>query len=53
MSAGISFRENRKTKAFRDFVCKNGYFEKLPDGIFKESGTNVSTVFVFLKKSID
>lgn len=50
MSAGVLFRENKKTVEFRDFVGKYGYFERLPEGIFKESGTGVNTCIVVLDK---
>lgn len=50
MSAGVAFRENHKTRGFREFVseCKGGSIEALPDGTFEESGTGVRTVLVTL-----
>lgn len=45
MSAGVLFRENRKTVEFRDKIADmGGVFERLPDGAFSVSGTNVSSV---------
>lgn len=45
MSAGVLFRENRKTVEFREGIIEmGGTFEKLPDGAFSVSGTNVSSV---------
>lgn len=47
MSAGVTFRENRLTTAFRDMVDeRGGSIEPLPDGAFKPSGTGVRTVVV-------
>lgn len=50
MGAGMSFRENKKSVEFRGLVSRYGYFEKLPEGTFKESGTMVNTVIVVLDK---
>lgn len=50
MSAGTKFRQNQKTRAFRDLVQTVGEIEDLPEGSFKESGTNVNTVLVVMKK---
>ena len=50
MSAGTTFRSDKKTAAFRALVDKYGAIEKLPDNSFRESGTNVSTVLVVLDK---
>ena len=45
MSAGTRFRQDRKAVEFRDWADSvGGIFEDLPDGSFKPSGTNVSTV---------
>ena len=47
MSAGVTFRDNRLTKDFRDLVrSRGGEIEALPDGAFKASGTMVNTVVV-------
>ncbi len=47
MSAGVTFRENRKTQEFRNLITDHsGGIQRLPDGSFKESGTMVSTVIV-------
>ena len=47
MSAGVSFRQDHKTEAFRQFIYENGgTIEPLPEGSFKVSGTMVNTVLV-------
>jgi len=51
MSAGVLFRENHKTVEFRELVDNHGYFERLPEGSFKEAGTGVNTCIVVLEKS--
>ncbi len=49
MSAGVTFRENKLTSEFRELVAeRGGYFEELPDGSFKDSGTMVNTVIVVI-----
>ena len=48
MSAGVSFREDRRTQAFRALVNEHGTIRPLPDQTFKESGTHVSTVIISL-----
>lgn len=49
MSSGVLFRENKKTVEFREMVNEmGGYFERLPEGSFLESGTNVNTCFVVI-----
>lgn len=49
MSAGVLFRENRKTT---DFLARMRADEivRLPEGSFAESGTNVSTVMLIATK---
>lgn len=47
MSSSVSFRTNRKTIMFREFVRANsGTIAALPDRSFSESGTNVSASVV-------
>lgn len=47
MSAGVTFRSDARTTAFRDFVQRqDGWIEPLPENSFKESGTGVNTVMV-------
>lgn len=47
MSAGVTFRVNNLTTSFRQLVAeRGGSFECLPEGAFKDSGTNVNTVLV-------
>ena len=48
MSAGVLFRENKKTVAFREMVGLRGTLEPLPEGSFKESGTMVNTCILVL-----
>lgn len=50
MSAGVLFRENRKTVEFRELVNEHGYMERLPDGSFKESGTGVNACVVVMDR---
>ena len=50
MSAGVLFRENKKTVAFREMLTKYGHYERNPAGSFKVSGTMVNTVIVVLDK---
>jgi phospholipid N-methyltransferase len=50
MSAGIVFRENRKTVALRELIESHGAIERNPDGAFRESGTMVNTVTVVMTK---
>jgi type I restriction-modification system DNA methylase subunit len=52
MSAGVKFRENRKTVDFRAFVWSHdGEIIDNPEGSFKTSGTSVSTVTVVVDKN--
>jgi hypothetical protein len=47
MSAGVTFRQDRRTADFRRLVDeRGGTIEALPDDAFKESGTQVRTVLV-------
>jgi len=49
MSAGVEFRQDAKTTAFRALVERHGgTIERLPAGSFLESGTGVNTVMVTL-----
>ncbi len=49
MSAGVIFRENRKTANFRNLIANHsGLIETLPEGSFKESGTMVRTVITVI-----
>jgi hypothetical protein len=51
MSAGVEFRQDKKTTAFRALVDRSrGSIERLPEGAFKDSGTNVNTVLVTMRK---
>ncbi len=53
MSAGVKFRENRKTLEFREFVDGHGIMLDNPPDAFKSSGTAVNTVTVALDRLID
>lgn len=47
MSAGLTYRDNKKTQDFRDLIRRRGgEIEALPEGAFRESGTMVRTVIV-------
>ncbi len=47
MAAGITFRDNKLTRDFRELVGdRGGEIEPLPDGAFKDSGTMVRAVIV-------
>lgn len=47
MSAGVEFREDKRTADFRAWVERfGGRFSDLPPGTFAESGTNVNTVLL-------
>lgn len=50
MSAGVSFRSDRKYVDFRELVDHHGAIYSLPENAFKESGTGVNTVMVVLQK---
>lgn len=51
MSAGVVFRENRKTVEFRSFVESNGgRFITNPDDAFKPSGTQVRTITLVMDR---
>lgn len=51
MSAGVTFRENKKAVEFRNDIMRSHqtYFECLPRGAFKESGTMVNTIILRLE----
>lgn len=49
MSAGFTFRDDRRSCQFRQLVEECGYWEDNPDGSFKPSGTNVNTVTVVIE----
>ena len=50
MAAGITFRDNKKTVALREYIERNGYIEELPENTFKKSRTQVKTVMVVIDK---
>ena len=50
MASGWTFRGDKKSNAFREFVDETGTWYELPPGTFKESGTGVNTVMVVLRK---
>jgi predicted RNA methylase len=52
MSAGVTFRNDKKTTAFRALVdLAHGTIESLPDKAFHDSGTDVRTVVVQMTRS--
>lgn len=50
MSAGVLFRENKKTVSFREMLDQYGHYERNPEGSFKVSGTGVRTITVIMDK---
>ena len=52
MSAGVLFRQNKKTVEFRDNIMEphGTHLDRLPAGAFKESGTMVNTILLRLQK---
>jgi predicted RNA methylase len=50
MSPGFTFRVNKKSVEFKELVELAGFYEELPEGAFKESGTGVRTVIVVLSR---
>ena len=53
MSAGVEFRDNKKTNMFREklnSMCGSHEIVNLPDGAFKASGTMVSTVLLVAER---
>jgi len=52
MGAGIQFRDNKKTNKFRDLLesCYFVAIEDLPEKTFNESGTNVKSCLVTIRK---
>ena len=50
MSAGVSFRDTKKSVAFRELVGQYGSIEVNPEGSFVASGTNVNSVMIVLNK---
>jgi len=52
MAAGVAFRTDKKTLAFRRLVeTHGGAIDPLPAGAFKSSGTDVNAVVVTLEKA--
>ncbi len=50
-SASVLYRENQKTRAFRDLVAEfNGQIDFLPENSFKNSGTMIRTVLIQIFK---
>lgn len=51
MSAGLTFRQDKRSVAFRQFIDEqDGQIIPLPEGSFRESGTNVNTCLVTMVK---
>lgn len=54
MSPSWEWRDNAKSREFRDFVkAHGGTVDALPEGAFAESGTNIRTVILKLRKPIE
>jgi predicted RNA methylase len=54
MSAGVLFRQDKRSVAFRKFVEEqDGVIDRLPEGSFQSSGTMVSTCVLKLQKKGD
>lgn len=54
MSAGVTFRDDRLTRDFRDLIrSRGGDIEALDDGAFKASGTMVRTVIVTIPGAVE
>ncbi len=51
MSAGVLFRNNKKTQKFREDILNYAEVIPLPEGSFKESGTMVNTILVKIRKA--
>lgn len=52
MSAGVEFRQDKTTEAFRKLVADcGGWIERLPDDSFEASGTSVRTVMAVIPAS--
>jgi phospholipid N-methyltransferase len=50
-SPGWTFNNAKKFKEFRAWVEENGYYEDVPEGTFKESGTDIRTLLLEIEKS--
>lgn len=50
MSTGVTFRQDSLTRQLKSLIDKCGEIHRLPSGSFKESGTNVETIIVKLRK---
>ena len=50
MSAGVTFRENKKSVEFRERIMEphGTYLEHIPSGAFKDSGTAANTILLRL-----
>lgn len=51
MSPHCTFANDSKSTYFREWLSDKGYYEKLPEGSFKESGTGVNTIMVVIDRS--
>lgn len=45
----FTYRQDKKSKAFKEFVETYGSYELLEGGLFKESGTSIPVVVVYLR----
>ena len=51
MSSGVLFRNNLKTKKFREEMLNNAHIVRLPEKSFKSSGTNVNAILIKIRKN--
>lgn len=53
LGEGIFFRDDRKSETFRTWMKTVGaYNERLPEGSFRQSGTNVNTRLLIVEKEV-
>lgn len=50
LPSGVTFRQDRRYREFREFVADRGTIESVPAGSFRESGTDVNTCIVVLER---
>ncbi len=50
--SGVTFRQDRRVKAFRELAERNGNWQDLEAGAFKEAGTLVNTVLLSMYKPL-
>lgn len=48
---GFTFRQDKRSQDFLQFVNEHGEWTRNPPGAFKESGTGIETVLIYARKS--